>query len=73
MLGCRVCLTHGAPADEVVSVWILHQGPQLGEEGGDVAGVAAVYAHGTWRLLHADTCPLPRPFTRGSLSVCMCP
>lgn len=33
-------LTHRAPADERVSVGILHQRPQLGQEGGHVAASA---------------------------------
>lgn len=30
-------LTHSTPADEVVGVWILHQCPQLGQKGWNIA------------------------------------
>ena len=51
--------THSAPADEVVGVGVLHQGPQLGEEGGDIAGVDPIHASRTRRLLHNLHCFRP--------------
>ena len=75
MTPCSVCaqcvVTHSAPADQVVGVRVLHQRPQFGEKSWNVAGVAAVYSHGPWRLLHADTCPLPRCLQGETKQVCV--
>lgn len=68
-------LTYSAPADEVVGVWILHQGPQLSQKSWNIAGIVAIYAHGAWRLLHAHTCPLSTVEANCvfvSMYVCMC-
>lgn len=48
----RKTSTHYAPADEMVGLRILHQGPQLGEKCRHIAGVA-IHSQGSGRLLHS--------------------
>lgn len=40
----------------MVGVGVLHQGPELGEEGRHVAGVASVHTYRSRGLLHAAAC-----------------